>query len=109
MSYRNASTLPRTIVAALTLLILSIQPLHAEARLSLHRVPPIYPQIAQQMHITGIIKVVATVSPAGDVLTAQTTSGNKILAAAAIVAVKQWKFAPGAEVSTETVDVAFQQ
>lgn len=82
--------------------------LHAEDRASVKKVAPTYPPLARQMHIIGIIRVVATIGPNGAVVSAESTSGNKLLANAAIEAVKQWKFVPGPEQSTVTVNVEFQ-
>jgi TonB family protein len=82
-------------------------PLHAQARPAIHKVPPNYPPLAKQMGITGTVVVTATVDAAGKVLKAESTSGNKLLAASAIDAVKQWRFAPGEAVDTFPVSVNF--
>ena len=82
-------------------------PLQAQERASIHKVPPIYPEMAKRMHITGSVKVVATVDAAGGVSNAQSDSGNKVLAQAAIDAVKRWKFAPGEGSSTVVVQINF--
>jgi TonB family protein len=51
--------------------------------------------------------VVATVDAAGGVSNASSESGNKLLAEAAIDAVKHWKFAPGEGSSTVVVQINF--
>jgi TonB family protein len=101
-----------TIARSLSILVLAIvaiaaAPLHAQARAAVHKVPPNYPPIARQMHITGTVVVTATVDATGKVLKAESTSGNKLLAASAIDAVKQWKFAPGDATETFPVSVNF--
>jgi TonB family protein len=60
------------------------------------------------MHITGTVVVTATVDATGKVLKAESTSGNKLLSAAAIDSVKQWKFAPGDATDTFPVSVNFE-
>jgi len=77
-------------------------------RASVYKVPPTYPPLARQMHISGIIRVIATVGPTGTVLTAESTEGNKLLTAAAVEAVKQWRFVPAPRQSTVIVKVNFQ-
>ena len=93
---------------AITLLALSVTPLFGEDRPAVRKVPPVYPPIARQMGITGVVMVSATVDPTGKVVKAESTSDNKILAPAAIDAVRQWKFAPGDATETVTVAVSFE-
>ena len=93
---------------AFGLFLTSVAPLHAQERQSVSKVAPIYPELAKRMHITGTIRVVATVDASGAVLKAESDSGNKMLATAAIDAVKRWKFAPGEGHSTVTVQVVFE-
>jgi TonB family protein len=87
------------------LTVASAVPLQAE-RATVRKVPPVYPPLAKQMHLAGTISVTAQVDANGTVTSATTSSGNKLLAPAAIEAVKQWKFAPG-QASTETVQITF--
>jgi TonB family protein len=101
-----------TIARSLSILVLAFAamaatPAHAQARAVIHKVPPNYPIIAKQMGITGTVVVTATVDATGKVLKAESTSGNKLLAASAIDAVKQWKFAPGTATETFPVSVNF--
>lgn len=91
----------------LVVLTSCVLPLRAEDRQSLVKVPPAYPEMAKRMHITGTVKVVATVDAAGSVLKAESDSGNKMLAPAAIDAVKRWKFSPGEGNATVVVQVNF--
>jgi TonB family protein len=79
------------------------QPRHA-----VQRVPPVYPPMARQMRITGVVVVTATVDASGKVVKAESSSGNKLLAPSAIDAVRQWKFSPGEGTATVTVDVNFE-
>jgi TonB family protein len=94
---------------ALAFMILFVAPLHAQERAAVHRVPPVYPPIARQLGITGVVVVTTTVDATGKVIKAESTSGNKLLAPSAIDAVKQWKFAPGDGTDTFTVSVNFEK
>jgi TonB family protein len=88
-------------------LVLAASSLYAEDRAVEHKVPPTYPPVAKQLRITGLVTVVATVDATGKVTKAESNSGNKILAPAAIDAVKQWKFVPGDATSTVEVVINF--
>jgi TonB family protein len=80
----------------------------AEDRKVEHRVPPVYPELAKRMKISGVVKVSVTVAADGSVVKAQALGGNRMLAPAAEEAVRRWKFATGAGQSTVEVDVNFQ-
>lgn len=80
----------------------------AEDRRVEHRVPPVYPELAKRMKISGVVKVSVTVAADGSVVKAQALGGNRMLAPAAEDAVRRWKFASGAGQSTVEVDVNFQ-
>lgn len=71
------------------------------------RVPPVYPEFAKRMRISGVVKLEATVDADGKVTAVKTLSGNHILSPAAEEAVSKWKFVPASEVSTVDVDVNF--
>jgi len=94
---------------AIAFLALAITPLRAQDRAAVHKVAPTYPPMARQMGITGTVIVTATVDASGKVIKAESTSGNKLLATAAIDAVKQWKFATGDGTQTVPVAVNFEK
>lgn len=97
-------TLP---LLALVFAIFAAAPSQAQSRPPIHKVPPVYPPIARQMGIYGTVVVMATVDPSGKVLKAESTVGNKVLAAAAIEAVEHWKFIPGPDTDILVVSVDF--
>src|ERR1700733_3417761 len=59
------------------------------------RVPPVYPEIAKRMKISGEVKVEATVEADGKVKDVKALNGNHILGEAAEDAVRKWKFEAG--------------
>jgi protein TonB len=74
---------------------------------------PVYPSIAKQSGIQGKVVVSAEVGANGNVTSAKAISGPVFLRAAAIDAVKQWKYAPaladGKPASAVvTIDVEFR-
>ncbi len=89
------------------LLLYSAGAAHAEERQCVQKVLPAYPELARKMHIIGTIRVTATVDASGAVVKAESDSANKMLAPAAVDAVKRWKFSPGAGNDLVSVQVNF--
>ena len=54
---------------SLALGILFLNPLqaHADDRPVVHKVPPVYPEMAKRLHITGTVKVLTTIDATGSV------------------------------------------
>jgi protein TonB len=81
------------------------------ARLT-HEVMPVYPSIARNARVQGIVRLSASIAPNGSVKDLRVLSGNPLLAGAAKDAVKQWTYKPTylngkpTEVLTE-IDVKF--
>jgi protein TonB len=58
----------------------------------INRVEPVYPALAISAHISGEVKLRATIGTDGKVKDYEVISGNILLARAAIAAVKQWRY-----------------
>jgi len=71
------------------------------------RVPPVYPELARRMNITGVVKVRVTVAANGTVKDATLVGGHPVLAGAALDAAKKWHFESRQEESTEIVEFRF--
>jgi TonB family protein len=94
-----------TVFAAIVALAL---PVHAgDSRAVKSRVPPVYPEIAKRMRITGEVQLEATVDAKGKVKDVKPVSGNHVLAAAAQDAVRQWRFEAGDGDSVVPVTINF--
>ena len=78
----------------------------AAARDIIHRTSPVYPEIAKRSNLQGTATLKVTVGADGKVKSVSAVGGNAILNQAAIMAVKQWLFAPGIE-ETLDIDIAF--
>ena len=76
-------------------------------RAVISKVPPIYPELARRMHVSGTVVLHLVVAPDGSVSDAKVESGHALLGPAAQEAVKRWKFEPSSETSDLTVDVNF--
>ncbi len=57
-------------------------------------VPPVYPAIAQQARVQGIVILECTIGPKGNVVDVKILRGVPLLDAAAVEAVKQWEYTP---------------
>lgn len=66
----------------------------ANERKVLTRIEPKYPPTLERMYIGGVVRLQVDIAANGTVEGAQLLGGNPILGQAAIVAVKQWKYAP---------------
>jgi TonB family protein len=60
----------------------------------IHRVPPQYPKIAQDMRVSGTVIVQAKIKKDGTVADLESVSGPPLLRQAAVDAVMQWEYAP---------------
>lgn len=67
---------------------------HTAAKLLIHVAKPEYPPIAKLNYIQGSVKLEINVSPEGKVVRVHVVEGEPLLAAAAIQAVRQWRYRP---------------
>lgn len=70
------------------------------------KVVPAYPDIARSAHITGTVKIEATISADGRVLSTKVVGGSPVLVQAAIDALDRWRFEAAPADTTEVI--AFQ-
>ena len=71
-------------------------------------VKPAYPDVARQMHITGTVRLEATVAPDGKVRDTRIIGGSPMLAQEASNAVKKWKYEEAPKETVENVEVVYQ-
>jgi TonB family protein len=97
-----------TYLAAGILAIVATLPLRAsDERPIKQRVAPTYPELARRMHVSGVVRVAATVAPDGSVTATKTMSGNHMLSLAAEEAVHKWKFVPAPDQSVVEIEINF--
>jgi protein TonB len=60
----------------------------------LSSVPPVYPALAKNQHISGDVRVDALIDARGRVTTMKVISGPSLLHQAAMDALRQWKYQP---------------
>lgn len=60
----------------------------------LHDVRPDYPELARRIRLSGVVELACTIAPDGHVADARVVSGPALLDAAALAAVRQWRYRP---------------
>jgi len=81
----------------------------SHARKVVHMVPPVYPDLARRMQISGVVKLRATVVPNGSVKAIEPVGGNPVLIKAAQDAVTNWKYAPAPDETRELIELRFNK
>jgi periplasmic protein TonB len=85
---------------------------NVQAARLVNKVTPIYPPLARQTRISGIVRLHAIISKDGAIKELEVVSGHPLLQQAALDAVRQWRYQPTllngdpVEVDT-TIDVIF--
>jgi TonB family protein len=72
-----------------------------------NKVMPDYPDMARRMSLRGIVKVDVLVASNGTVKNVEIKGGHPVLAQAAVVAVRKWKWEPASHDTKEPVEVRF--
>jgi TonB family protein len=71
------------------------------------RVAPAYPELAKRMGVIGKVKIEVIIAPDGHVKSTRAIGGHPLLVQACQDAVKEWKFLPAAEETTQVVEFDF--
>jgi TonB family protein len=68
---------------------------------------PVYPELAKRMNVSGKVKIEVVITPDGHVKTTRVIGGHPLLVQACQDAVKEWKFVPAPEETTQIVEFDF--
>ena len=68
---------------------------------------PPYPELARRMNVTGKVKIEVIITPDGRVRSSRVIGGHPLLVQSCQDAVKEWKFMPAAEETTQVVEFEF--
>jgi TonB family protein len=71
------------------------------------RIEPLYPETLKRLQIGGTVRLKLTIAPAGNVERVELIGGNPILAEAAMVAVKQWRYGPAHSRTNTQIAIPF--
>jgi TonB family protein len=73
------------------------------------KVTPSVPELARRMNITGKVKIEVVIAPDGRVKSSRALGGHPVLVQSCQDAVKEWKFEPAPEETTQVVEFDFKQ
>src|SRR2546429_7922492 len=68
---------------------------------------PLYPELARRMNVSGKVKIEVVIAPDGRVKSTRVVGGHPLLVQACQDAVKEWKFVPAPEETTQVVEFEF--
>lgn len=71
------------------------------------KVAPAYPELAKRMNVAGKVKIEVVIAPDGRVKSTRVIGGHPLLVQACQDAVKEWRFAPAPEETTQIVEFEF--
>jgi TonB family protein len=72
------------------------------------RVAPVYPELARRMNVAGRVKIEVIIATDGHVRSVRPVGGHPLLLQACQDAVKEWKFVPSPEESTQILEFEFK-
>ena len=71
------------------------------------RTSPAYPELARRMNVSGKVKIEVIITPDGHVRSTRVIGGHPLLVQACQDAVKEWKFLPAPEETTQIIEFDF--
>jgi len=73
------------------------------------KVMPAIPELARRMNISGKVKIEVVIAPDGHVKTSRAVGGHPVLVQSCLDAIKEWKYEPAPEETTQVVEFDFRQ
>lgn len=68
---------------------------------------PMYPELARRMNVSGKVRIEIIITPDGRVRSTRVVGGHPLLVQACQDAVKEWKYLPAPEETTQIVEFEF--
>ena len=68
---------------------------------------PAYPELARRMNVSGKVKIEVIITPDGHIRSTRVLGGHPLLVQACQDSVKEWKFFPSPEETTQIVEFDF--
>ena len=72
------------------------------------KLAPAYPELAKRMNVAGKVKIEVIITPDGKVRSTRVVGGHPLLVQACQDAVKEWKFFPAPEETTQVIEFDFR-
>lgn len=107
MSVKNAKNALIALCVASLPVLAEVRVNHADAvKNAIRRPNPEYSPMARQMRIQGDVEVEVKIAESGDVAEVKVVTGNPMLSANVVKAIKDWKFSPFSEDGKPSAAVA---
>jgi len=71
------------------------------------KVVPAIPELARRLHVSGKVKIEATIAADGHISDTRVIGGSPLLINAALEALMQWRFEPAPTVTTAVIEFNF--
>jgi TonB family protein len=71
------------------------------------KISPTYPDLARRMSVSGKVKIEVIITPDGHVRSSRVIGGHPLLVQSCQDAVKEWKFFPAPEETTQIIEFDF--
>jgi TonB family protein len=97
----------KKLLPILIVLLLASSLVAGSGRKVVRMAQPSYPQLARQMHLSGTVKLEATVMPNGKIKDLKVIGGHPVLSDAAVDAAKKWQYEPASSETMEEISVNF--
>jgi TonB family protein len=104
----------KKLLAAAALAVFSITAVFAQTsvedskRKVKSKVSPQVSDLARRMNITGKVRIEVVIAPDGHVKTSRAVGGHPVLVQSCLDAVKDWKFEPAPEETTQMIEFEFK-
>ena len=72
------------------------------------KISPTYPELARRMNVSGKVKIEVIITPDGHVRSSRVIGGHPLLVQSCQDAVKEWKFLPAPEETTQVIEFDFR-
>jgi TonB family protein len=103
-------------VAAVGLSLLALSSVSAQAtsiedskRKVKFKTNPQYSELARRMSLNGKVKIEVVIAPDGHVKSSRAVGGHPLLVQSCLDAVKDWRFEPASEETTQIIEFEFKQ
>ncbi|MFZ1919580.1 MAG: energy transducer TonB [Terriglobales bacterium] len=104
----------RLIVVLLVLFTLEVNAATAQdsepsrhSRQVIQKIAPVYPDLAKHTHLSGVVRLRATIASNGSVKSIELIGGNPVFVQSAQDAVTKWKYAPAPAETRELIELEF--
>ena len=94
---------------AITLFLTALNLSAQETRKAVSNPAPRYPELARNLHISGVVKVQIVIAPDGKITSTKVLGGHPVLVSSVEETLKNWKYAPASSETTTQLEFNFHQ